>query len=180
MINHFEPFPTLETESLLLRKIEIEDFNEVFALRSHPEMHQYTDTIPDTFVDQSISYINRVDKGVKENLFVLWGIELKSTQKIIGTICIWSLDEVRNSGELGYGIHPDYQKQGYMREAIMSVVNFGFSVMKLSVIEAFTEINNLNSVNLLKRLNFKYDKIIIDVGQNKKQDFHMVVYHITP
>ncbi|PKK96577.1 MAG: GNAT family N-acetyltransferase [Tenericutes bacterium HGW-Tenericutes-1] len=175
----FEPFPTLETERLLIRRIEQYDSEDIFSMRSHPMMHLFTDTLPDTLSIQASNYISRIHKGFSEQIFFFWGIELKSIKKLIGTVCIWSLDELANSGELGYGLHPDFQRKGYMQEALIPVIHFGLDTMNLKVLEAYTEINNLRSIHLLEKLNFHREKIIIEKGQNKHQDFHMAVYSIS-
>ena len=179
MIKPFDPFPILETERLLIRRIEQSDAEDIFSMRSHAMMHEYTDTIPDTQIVQTSNYISRIHKGLSDKIFILWGIELKSEHKLIGTVCIWNLEEMSNSGELGYGIHPDYHHKGYMKEALIPVIQFGLNAMKLSVIEAYTEINNLHSIRLLEKLNFHKDKIITEKGQNKNQDFQMTVYRLS-
>ena len=38
---NFNPFPNLETERLLLRRVDENDVNEIFALRSNPETMKY-------------------------------------------------------------------------------------------------------------------------------------------
>ena len=38
---NFTPFPVIETERLLLRRITNDDVNEVFELRSNPETMKY-------------------------------------------------------------------------------------------------------------------------------------------
>lgn len=175
----FEPFPLLETERLLIRRIEQSDIDDIFSMRSHIMMHEYTDTLPDTQVVQASNYISRIHKGLNEKIFILWGIELKSEHKLIGTVCIWNLDEVTNGGELGYGIHPDFHHRGYMKEALIPVIHFGLGTMNLSILVAYTEINNLHSIHLLEKLNFHRNKIIIEKGQNKNQDFQMAVYSLS-
>lgn len=43
----FTPFPALETANLILRRISLDDTQDLFAMRSDPRMHQHTDTKPD-------------------------------------------------------------------------------------------------------------------------------------
>ncbi len=180
MIKPFKPFPVFETDRLILRALVSSDEADIFAMRSHPFMHQYTDTIPDVELKQSSDYIERVQKGIDESQFILWAIAIKSLNKVIGTVCIWNLDDLLNCGELGYGLHPNYHHQGYMKEALSGVIKFGLETMKLSKIEAFTEINNLDSIHLLDKLKFKREKVIVEKGHNVPRDYHMAVYYVTP
>ena len=43
------------------------------------------------------------------------------------------------TGELGYGIMPDYQGQGLMKESLLSVIEYGFNIMNLEELLAYTE-----------------------------------------
>ena len=45
---------------------------------------------------------------------------------MIGTICIWNINKDEESGEVGYGIIPDYQGQGLMKESLVNVIKNGF------------------------------------------------------
>lgn len=172
----FTPFPSFETSRLKLRRLEQTDANDIFLMRSHPMMHQYTDTVPDTQLVQAVNYIDRIHKGIENQAFILWGIELKSEHKIIGTVCIWNFDELRNSGELGYGIYPTYHHYGYMTEALQSIIRFGFDQMNLTTIEAYTETQNHTSIKLLEKFHFIKENVIVEKGQNRNQDFHMAIY----
>lgn len=54
------------------------------------------------------------------------------SQKVIGTISIWNINLEQRNAELGYGITPAYQNKGLMKEALLSVADYGFNVMNLS------------------------------------------------
>ena len=50
-----------------------------------------------------------------------------------------------STAELGYRIIPDYQGQGLLKESLLGSVEYGFKVMNLNFLEAFTEQNNIKS-----------------------------------
>ena len=88
----------------------------------------------------------------------MWAICLKGSATLIGTICLFNIDKQDLTAEIGYVLHPDKQGQGIMQEAIQSVIEYDFSEMKLKSIAAELKVNNIKSLNLLKRNGFVFTK----------------------
>jgi diguanylate cyclase (GGDEF)-like protein len=101
---NFTPFPTIETEYLLLRRITLDDTNDMFEMRKDPRMYEYLDTKVDENPDETKTYISKMNQGIDEEKWIIWAIQHIQSNKVIGTICIWNLNEEEESGELGYGI----------------------------------------------------------------------------
>ncbi len=177
MIN-FTPFPNIETKNLILRKMDYNDINDLFEMRRDPRMNEYVDTKLDESTDETRTYIDKMNKGVNDNKWIIWAIEHKQENKVIGSICIWNINMEQTSAELGYGIIPDYQGQGLMKEAVLSIVEYGFKVMNLNVLDAYTEENNLKSISLLERCNFTEVNRVDDEGYFSNRVYHMVVYRL--
>lgn len=176
LVVSFCPFPDIETGNLILRRMRQQDVADMFAMRSDARMHQDTDTKPDESMDDTRIYIENMNKGIDANAWIIWAVEHKQVGRVIGTVSIWNLKAVQVSGELGYGIIPDYQGQGLMREALLAVVDYGFSVMKLQTLEAYTEENNVRSCGLLKRCGFAEAGRVEEEGYVNKRRYRMVVY----
>ena len=74
-----------------------------------------------------------------------------------------TLDNIRRgpsqAGTLGYWVGQPHARQGYMREAIQSVVHHAFSVMDLSRIEAACLPENAASRGVLEKCGFKYEGV---------------------
>lgn len=174
----FTPFPVLETKNLLLRSIAPDDVSDFFAMRSDPRMHEYTDTKPDADMDATRIYLEKMNRGVIENRWIIWAMEHKPTKKVVGSISIWNLNPGDNSGELGYGIIPAYQGQGLMKEALLRAADFGFKVMGLQILFAYTEETNSSSVKLLERCNFTVVDRVLDAGMLNPRDYHMLVFRL--
>lgn len=177
MIN-FNPFPVIETKNLLLRRMEYKDIHDIFQMRKEPKMNEYTDTKPDKSPEETKSYIEKMDRGVDENKWIIWAIEHKQSEKVIGSISIWNINTEQKSGELGYGIIPDYQGRSLMKEALLSVVDYGFNVLNLKVLEAYTEENNIKSTKLLECCKFGEVNRVDDQGYYSNRIYHMVVYRL--
>ncbi|MFC6040834.1 GNAT family N-acetyltransferase [Paenisporosarcina macmurdoensis] len=175
---NFTPFPTIETEHLLLRRITLDDTNDMFEMRKDPSMYEYLDTKVDKNPGETKAYISKMNHGIDEEKWIIWAIEHIQSNKVIGTICIWNLNEEEESGELGYGIIPDYQGQGLMKESLVSVIEYGFEVMKLKVLEAYTEENNEKSINLLETCEFVEVNRVDEAGDSTNRVYRMVVFRL--
>ncbi len=172
----FAPFPVLETERLILRKLTLADSLDAFAMRADPRMHRYTDTKPDQTISETESYIRKMTQGVDEGKWIIWAMERKDTHRVVGIVSIWNLDERHGTGDLGYGVHPDDQGQGLMKEALLKVASFGFEQMRLHTLTAFTEEGNLPSKKLLENCRFQETGRADDTGENNDQVYHMIEY----
>lgn len=178
MIN-FTPFPILETKNLILRRMDYNDINDLFEMRRDPRMNEYTDTKPEENTHETKDYIDKMNKGINDNKWIIWAIEHIQASKVIGSISIWNINREQKSGELGYGIIPEFQGQGSMKEALLSVLKYGFDVMNLSYLEAYTEENNIKSIKLLEKCNFIEVNRVNEDGYFNNRVYRMVVYRLS-
>jgi len=155
MINpNFNPFPVLETERLILRELTELDAPALFTLRSDDVVMKYLDRPKCASLEAARQFIIKLIEERKANDNVNWGISLKSTQQVIGTICYWQLDKAHHRAEMGYMLLADFHKKGYASEAIKKVLAYGFDQMQLHSIEAQVNPNNADSIKLLERNHF--------------------------
>ena len=155
MLNiNFNPFPLIDTERLLLRQVDKTDVNEIFFLRSDEKIMKYLDKAPARDLDDAYKYIQMISDLEKNNLDVTWAITLKGNTKLLGTICFWNIQKEHYRAELGYVLHPEYWRKGFMQEALTVVLKYGFNVMKLHSVEAHVNPNNIASIKLLEKNGF--------------------------
>jgi len=157
MQKNFSPFPVLKTERLVLRKLSLDDAEEIFFLRSDEKVNKYLDRPRATSIEDAHNFINKTNQAIENNECVDWAITFKDDSRLIGSICLWNFAIEENKAEVGYELLPDFQGQGIAREALSAVITFGFEVMKLKTIEAYTHKENLQSTKLLEKYNFKRD-----------------------
>ena len=156
---NFTPFPTLSSKRLLLRQLGLADEKEILFLRSDPRILEFIDISVAENVEDARAYIEKMNRGIEHDEWIFWGITIReNTQKIIGTICLWNLVKKEKKAEIGYVLHPDYQGNGYMQEAVEQVLNFGFETMGLNIIDANFHAENIKSLKLLNRNNFVFHK----------------------
>lgn len=74
-----------------------------------------------------------------------------------------TLDNIRRgpaqSGTTGYWVGEPFARQGYMREAVMAVVDYAFGTLDLSRIEAGCLPENTPSRRLLEGCGYKYEGV---------------------
>lgn len=152
---NFTPFPEIATERLLLRKLTLHDANEVFFLRSDPAVLQYLGREPAASIKEAEDFINSIEDAVAENKSILWGIAMKESPGIIiGTICFWNISQEHYRSEIGYALHPGCWRKGMMKEAVLKVLDYGFSAMGLHSVEARLSPANIASTALLESTGF--------------------------
>lgn len=160
-MNNIKAFPEINTERLILRKIEESDSDVILFLRSDKTINKFIHR-PENRKTKNISdvikHIKKLNIETENNKSFSWGITLKSDPKIIGTICLWNFSDNYKIAEVGYDLNPNFQRKGIMSEALNRVVNFGFNELNLDKIEAFTHIQNENSKKLLEKNRFNFVK----------------------
>ena len=147
---NFDPFPVLETERLILPKISMDDAEDVFLLRTNEEAMKYINKPKLLSIDDAKEIIKKMNDPDR----IQWGITLKTSDTIIGTIGYHRIEKEHYRAEIGYMLHPQYWNTGLMSEAIAKVINYGFDEMKLHSIEAIINPGNVASRKILQKFNF--------------------------
>lgn len=151
---NFNPFPTLITNRLKLRQVNADDVNEIFFLRSDKTVLQFLDKEPEASIETASVFIKKLNELEKNNESINWAITFKDEKKLIGTICFWRLLKEHHRAEIGYVLHPNYQRKGIMQEAMTAVLDYGFKKMKLHSVEANVNPANTSSIKILEKNNF--------------------------
>lgn len=159
MLNlNFTPFPQLITDRLILRQLVKEDANRISWLRSNESVNKFLDRPASFSIEEAKSFIEKIETGIANNQWVYWVITKKDSNDLIGTICFWNISCENSKAEIGYELHPDFQKNGIMQEAMTVVIKYGFDTLKLETITALPELNNIPSIRILLKNNFLYDE----------------------
>jgi ribosomal-protein-alanine N-acetyltransferase len=78
--------------------------------------------------------------------------------------------------EIGYDLTPHYWGNGYMSEAIGSVIEFIFSSTEINRIEATVHTENDRSLNILTRLGFHREGILREYVQWDGEYWDMALF----
>lgn len=154
MILHSQPFPTLETQTLTLRKVERTDAAALFDLRSNDNLMQYLNRPKAKTIDDALTLIQRLETDLQTGAGITWGLAQKGDATLIGTIGFWRIDAPNYRAEIGYLLHGDYHGRGWMDAAIKTVVAYGFEQLGLHSIEARIDPRNTPSARVLEKNHF--------------------------
>jgi [ribosomal protein S5]-alanine N-acetyltransferase len=142
--------PTLTTDSLTLRSLTENDNEAVYALRSNDIVNKHIDRKKCESMEEAMSFIRKII----DNKTMYWAVTKNPSPSLIGTVAVWNI--TNESAEMGYELLPEYWSKGIMKEAITTVVQYVFSELEIKQINAFVHADNINSIHLLKKLNFVF------------------------
>lgn len=170
------PFPNLRTPRLLLREPMRSDDTALYAIRSNASVNQYLIRPESVTAEETRQFIEKIRSGIRRNQWLYWAITFRGEDTLLGTICLWNISVAEESAEVGYELHPDYQGQGIMQEALGQVLRFGFENLRLKTIRALTRVDNLKSVHLLEKYGFIKNEEFEENG--RKIQTYVAVYSL--
>ena len=151
---NFNPFPELRTERLVLRKTLEADLNQLFLIRSNPQIMNAIDKeLAETLQDAKL-LLDKMDALINESGGIIWAICLKEDNVQIGNISFHIITKEHHRAEMGYVLLPHFQRRGIVNEAIKALLDFGFNNLKLHSVEAKINPINLASKNILEKNGF--------------------------
>lgn len=154
----FGNLPTLETERLNIRLFKEQDVQDLFEYCSDDEVTRYLPFTTYTSLEQAKDRINYCLESYRQiSRPILWAIEYKKDNKLIGGIDFVGLDEINKVGEIGYVLNRAYWNKGIMTEALMAVIKFGFEKVELNRIEIYCDERNVASARVMEKNGLKYE-----------------------
>ena len=175
---NFHPFQNLETERLFLRRLNVDDVNEVLELRSNPESMKYVPRPLLKTKEDALAHIALIEDKVVNNIGINWAITLKENPKMIGIIGHYKIKPENYRAEIGYMILPEYYGKGIVTEAIKVIVQYGFEQMKLHSIEALIDPANTASEKVLQKNGFVKEAHLLENEYYEGKFLDTVIYSL--
>ncbi len=152
----FSNLPQIETERLVLRKIEVRDTSDMYEYSCLNKVTEYLTWNSHKSEKETERYIKLLGKKYDKGAFWDFGLEHKQTKKFIGTCGFTSFDQDANSAEIGYVLSPDFWGRGLAVEACTAVLKFGFAVFDVDRICARYIDGNDSSRRVMEKLGMSY------------------------
>ncbi len=152
------PAPRLTTERLILRRLELRDAPNIQRLAGDYEVVKGTLTMPHPYEDgMAEEFINRVhERFNNEQTDFSFAIALKDTDELIGVIGLHPVEAYQRA-EIGYWLGVPYWNKGYVTEAAVEVMRFGFEVVGLNRIYAAHYTDNPASGRVMQKIGMIYE-----------------------
>lgn len=146
-------FETIETERLLIQKLDSETMNQIFELNNDDEIKKILGLTDEEFIRQKKIH----QKGYESYNRKMLNFQIveKQSSVIIGNCGFHTWNPQHHRAEIGYALNTDeFKNKGFMKETVEKVLEFGFEKMKLNRIEALIDENNTPSKKLLDHFGF--------------------------
>ena len=172
-----DTFPILHTDRLDLIEIKQSHLGDLFKLFGDENVTRFYNLLPLTNEQEAQKSIDWFQTRFKDKLGIRWGIALKGQQNIIGTIGFNNFTK-RHRAQIGYDLQTKYWNNGYITEALKTVINFGFDNLEINRIEAEVMHGNQISEKVLNKLNFKKEGILREWMFWNEKHYDMIMFSL--
>jgi RimJ/RimL family protein N-acetyltransferase len=155
----------IETDRLILRDFQAEDWVQVHAYARDPEVVRYQDWGPNSeeetraFVDRAMATGRERPRKVYELAVVF-----KPTGTLVGGAALRLGDQDPLCAELGYTLHRLAWGQGLGTELARALVQFGFQHLEVRRVWAKCRPENIGSYRVLKKVGLRFEEYIQNDG----------------
>ena len=169
----------IETNRLILRKITMNDSNDLFInWGSDIKTNEFLTFKCHESEDTTKKMINYWLKKYQNNGYE-WGIVLKDTNEMIGIISA-DTSYKYSTIEIGYSISSKYWNNGYTTEAIKEIINYLFKECNYKIIEAIIPSDNIASIKVAEKCDMKLEAALKDRYKDKINGkiCNLLIYYI--
>lgn len=149
-----EVFPRLESPRLFLREIREGDAEAIYRIYTDPRVVRYHNLERLEGFEAALSFAAWMQSLYPEGRGVRWGIEVRRSHDLIGTIGYEYLDARQHGAELSYDLLPAYWGRGLMQEAVGAVLEYVREQTSLLYLEANAVLENRASLRVLEKAGF--------------------------
>ena len=174
----FDYMPTLETERLLLRKMEMKDAPDMFEYSKDPLVAKHVLWDAQTSVNDAKGYIRYMVRKYRSGEPSSWYIVEKSTGKVVGTIGYMWYQKDNSAVEVGYSLARRCWNRGYMTEALKAVLDYTFLDLHINRVEAQHEIDNGASGAVMRKCGMQKEGTLRSRLYNKGKYVDVDLYAI--
>jgi ribosomal-protein-alanine N-acetyltransferase len=147
-------FKNIETDRLLLKKIDAGDREFIFSQFSDEDINRYLyDAEPLTDIggaDEIIAFYSQPEPRRQQR----WILQRKEDGAKMGTCGFHNWNTAEASVEIGYDLKKEFRGKGYMQEALQALIDFAGHSMSVREIRACIYPQNSKSILLAEKLGF--------------------------
>lgn len=172
----FRSVPLLETPRLRLRRLRMRDAKDLFAWTSDREVARYVLWEAHQSLRDTRAYLRYMHGLYRRAMPSSWGIELKETGQVIGTIGIMAWFPDCRSVEVGYSLGRAWWHRGYAPEALGRLMNLLFREGGINRIEAQCDVRNPASARVMEKCGMRLEGILRQRVFNKGEAVDVMLY----
>ena len=147
--------PYLTTSRLTIRRFRPADADDLHEYLSDPQVYRFEPGEP---LDHELASRKAADMAASPDF---WAVELRGAGKVIGQLYLKQIEPAEHlTCELGYILHPSYQRQGYGSEAAAALVRHVVTTGGMHRVVAHCNPENAASWKLLERIGFRREGLL--------------------
>jgi len=147
----YRSLPRLETQRLVLRKIEPDDLEDPFADASDPEVTRHLRWGPHRTLGETEAYLDQVLQEYQTGQDGPWGMEHKDTGKLVGGIHLMAISAQHRKAEIGFVLSKAYWNRRLATEAMRRVLAYSFETVGLNRMEGLCTVENHAARRVLEK-----------------------------
>lgn len=144
------------TDAFILRPLEKKDAKAMYDYAKRKDVGPLAGWNPHNSLHETKAVIKQM---LKKDITSSGVFAIEKDEKLIGTIDIHKI-KPSHQGEIGFVLHPDYQRRGIMTLAAKIMIIHAFEVLALNRLVYTHFIDNIPSKNLAIKLQFKNEGIL--------------------
>jgi [ribosomal protein S5]-alanine N-acetyltransferase len=132
-----------------------DDVDALYEIFSDPRVMRYWSSGPLPNREAAAAMQREIAQHNLSDTQMKWGLALRDTNKLIGTVTLFNLSRSNGRAEIGYAMGSAHWGKGYMNEALTALILHAFDVMDFRRLEADVDPRNNSSIKTLERLGFQ-------------------------
>jgi ribosomal-protein-alanine N-acetyltransferase len=144
----------IQTARLLLEPLVASHAEAMFSVLSEPSLHIHIDSSPPESVDALRQRYIKLEARASPDRSQLW-LNWAVVSPGVGPIGFVQATVVGTTAWVAYLLGREYWARGYASEATFAMLGYLASVHQTSLFKATVEVENSNSVALLRRIGFR-------------------------
>lgn len=153
----FSDIPVLKTERFILRKISLDDTDDMYEYAKNADVTKYLTWSPHESKTHTFEYISYLQNRYASGEFFDWAVVCKDSGKMIGTFGFTRFDFKNDGGEIGYVLNPEYHGKGIATEILGRVIRYGFENLGLERIECRFMVKNIASRRVMEKNGMQFE-----------------------
>lgn len=169
-------FPRIETERLILSQLKEEDIPSVTKYLQNKIFSDLTSNIPYPYTREHAEFWLKISKeAFDENTGYTFAVRNKEEQ-IIGAVGLHDRDD--DKAELGYWMGKSFWNKGYITEAALGLIDFGFRELEINKIYATYFLHNPASGRIMEKIGMEKEALLKQHLKKDDEYFDVLMYSV--
>jgi len=148
----------LQGKNIYLSRYSLADIDTLNKAASHKDISRWMSEFPHPYnLKHAREFISRSRKKWLDKTEYNFSIKLKGSDELIGGVSLVNVNNKQKMAELGYWLDKVHWGQGYISEAVKTILEYAFNQVKLHRVYARVFTPNLASARVLEKSGFRFE-----------------------